>query len=411
MKFLLIANNDSDGVGQVAVNLGKELNLLGHDAKTVVLNKKYKNKKVFKLRRSFIKRVFAQLINLVKVDLNELFGFGIGTVDKKDLSKYIENSDVIIIYTFYKIFSLDQLNEILRLNKKIFLRPLDIEMASGGCHFNMNCSKYTKDCDNCHKIKLPFKFIPKHNLLKKKQIINKYKPKLLVQNNYVKKLFDKSSIFKNIEKNVLYIGANKRRSNIIGKFSARKKLNLNNDEKIILFATFDLSSYVKGGHLLTKALKILDRDKFSKKNKITLLTLGKKNSFSMNTSNIKWRHYEPTSSSLKLNQLFRSSDLMVCPSLFCFGPHIIEEALLNKIPVVAFNGGSSQDFIKNGKNGYLVEKYNINQFANSIKKILEKKFYFDDSTHKTVNTNCNPIHEAKKLIEFCSEEKNITKNL
>ena len=69
---------------------------------------------------------------------------------------------------------------------------------------------------------------------------------------------------------------------------------------------------------------------------------------------------------------------------------------MNKIPVVAFNGGSSQDLIKNGKNGYLVEKYNINQFANSIKKILEKKFYFDDSTHKAVNTNCNPYPRKLK---------------
>ena len=40
---------------------------------------------------------------------------------------------------------------------------------------------------------------------------------------------------------------------------------------------------------------------------------------------------------------------MVCLRYFCFGPHIVEEALLNKIQVVAFDGGSSQDFIKNGK--------------------------------------------------------------
>ena len=102
---------------------------------------------------------------------------------------------------------------------------------------------------------------------------------------------------------------------------------------------------------------------------------------------------------------------MVCPSLFCFGPHIVEEALLNKIPVVAFDGGSSQDFIKNGKNGYLIKKYKINQFAFSIKKILMKKFYFDESAYRTIKDNCNPVNEAKKLIEFCSKEKNITQNL
>ena len=411
MKFLFIANNDTDGVGQVATNLAKELNLLRHDTKTVVLNKKLNDKNVFELKRSLVKRIFAHLINLIKIDINELFGFGLSTICKKDLYKYIKNTDVIVIYTFYKIFSIKQLNKILSLNKKIFLRPLDIEMASGGCHFNMNCIKYTSDCSNCHKIRLPFRFIPKYNFLKKKQIINKFKPKLLVQNNYVKKLFDKSSIFKNIEKKVLYIGTNKSRSANISKMSARKKLNLKNNEKIILFATFNLASYIKGGHLLIKALKILDRDNFSKKNKITLITLGKKNSFSIETNNIKWRHYEPTTSNLQLNQIIRSSDLMVCPSLFCFGPHIVEEVLLNKIPVVAFDGGSSQDFIKNGKNGYLIKKYKINQFAFSIKRILMKKFYFDESAYRTIKNNCNPVNEAKKLIEFCSREKNITKNL
>ena len=50
MKFLFIANNDTDGVGQVATNLARELNLLGHDTKTVVLNKKLNDKKVFELK-------------------------------------------------------------------------------------------------------------------------------------------------------------------------------------------------------------------------------------------------------------------------------------------------------------------------------------------------------------------------
>jgi len=80
MKFLFIANNDTDGVGQVATNLAKELNLLRHDTKTVVLNKKLNDKNVFELKRSLVKRIFAHLINLIKIDINELFGFGLSTI-------------------------------------------------------------------------------------------------------------------------------------------------------------------------------------------------------------------------------------------------------------------------------------------------------------------------------------------
>ena len=401
MNFLLIANNDTDGVGQVAVNLSKGLNILGYKSKTLVLNKNLKDRDVFELKRSFIKRVFAHLVNIIKIDLKDLFGFGLSTIKLKSLYRYIDEADVIVIFTFYKIFSYKQLIKILKLDKKIILRPLDIEMASGGCHFNMDCMGFLNECKSCPKIRFPFKFIPRQNLLKKKEIINRFKPDLLVQNNYVKKLFDKSSIFKDIKKEVLYIGTNNKRSKLINKNLAKKKLNFKNDDKIILFATFNLSSYVKGGHLLIKALEKLDKDPFVRINNITLLTLGKKNNFLLNTKYIKWKHINTTTSNLHLNQIFRASNLMVCPSLYCFGPHIVEEALLNKLPVVAFDGGSSQDFIKNGKNGFLVKKYNINQFASSIKKVLIKNFDYDDETFKLIKDKCTSINEAKNLINYC----------
>lgn len=404
MKFLLIANNDSDGVGQVARNLCTNLNFLGHNCKTLVLNKKFSDNNIIKIKRSFIKRALAYLLNYIKVDFDELFGFGISTINLKNIKEFINDADIIVIFTFYKVLSNSQLNDLLKTKKKIFLRPLDIEMASGGCHFNMECTKYRNNCDNCHKIIYPFRFIPKINLLQKKEIINTHKPNVLVQNYYVKKVFDKSSVFKNINKKVLYIGTNETRSKFISQHLARKKLRINKDEKVILFATFNLSSYIKGGHLLVKALEILDKDIFTKKNKVTLLTLGNKQSFHFNGKNINWRHLNTTRSNRELNEIFRASNLMVCPSLFCFGPHIVEEALINKLPVVSFDLGSSQDFIVNGKNGYLVRRYNVTKFATSIKKVLIKnKFKFNNELHKKIKNSCSSINEAQELIKITSK--------
>ena len=39
MNFLLIANNDIDGVGQPAVNLCKNLSIKGHQSRLIVLHK------------------------------------------------------------------------------------------------------------------------------------------------------------------------------------------------------------------------------------------------------------------------------------------------------------------------------------------------------------------------------------
>ena len=59
--------------------------------------------------------------------------------------------------------------------KLVFLRPLDMEIISGGCHFNEKCKKYINNCNNCPKIYLSkFHNIASNNLLKKKEIFNNY---------------------------------------------------------------------------------------------------------------------------------------------------------------------------------------------------------------------------------------------
>ena len=71
-----------------------------------------------------------------------------------------------------------------------------------------------------------------------------------------------------------------------------------------------------------------------------------------------------------MNLLYRAADVLVCPSLYCFGPHIVTEALLNDLPVVGYNLGVAQDTVINNVNGYLVPKYNNKIFASSIYKTL-----------------------------------------
>ena len=55
MNFLLIANNDYDGVGQTAVNLSKNLIDKGHKSELIVLHK-FSNKKFCKKNPKIIYR-------------------------------------------------------------------------------------------------------------------------------------------------------------------------------------------------------------------------------------------------------------------------------------------------------------------------------------------------------------------
>jgi len=411
MKFLFIVNNDFDGVGQPAANLSSNLKERGHKTKIISLHKLSDNVDVIKIKRSIILRIFLFFLNFLLKDFSDLFGFGYSTIKYNKINKHIDEADVIIIYTFYKILSNEILNKILSANKIVYFRPLDMELATGGCHFNENCEKYKLDCKKCPKLSFDIFNLPKANLLKKKKIFENFEPTVFVQNNYVKNIFKNSAIFKNIKMQTVYLGANSNRCEFYSKNESRKLLNIDDTEKIILFGTFNLSSHIKGGHILVESLKILESE-YIKKNQnnasfknVRLLTIGNKNSFNIDTTNIKWTHLGMISSNKKLNLLYRAADVLVCPSLNCFGPHIVTEALLNDLPVVAFDSGVAQDSIVNGVNGYLVPCYDKYIFAQSIKEALYiKKNKGNNNKVNEIKKFCSSSYEANTIIRIGEED-------
>tara|TARA_B110000967_G_scaffold85475_1_gene88001 strand:+ start:4769 stop:6016 length:1248 start_codon:yes stop_codon:yes gene_type:complete len=407
MKFLLVTNNDFDGVGQPAINLCINLNAKGHESKVLVLHKSTNHKFVEKIKRSLFSRIILFLLNFIKKSYSELFGFGYATVSYKNLKPHIDKADIVIIFTFYKIISNKVLSKILSNKKNVYFRPLDIELASGGCHFNRECENFTLNCEQCPKLYFnKIINLPSENLKEKKRIFEKYRPKIFVQNNYVGKVFKKSSIFKNLETQPIFLGANSQRNKLISKKIAREALNIDENERIILFGAFNLASQVKGGHLLKESLKILEsKIKKNITNPVRLLTIGNKNTFVYDSTQIKWTHLGLVSSNEKLNLIYRAADVLVCPSLYCFGPHIVTEALLNDLPVVAYNLGVAQDTVINGKNGYLVPCFDNNIFADSIYKVLfNEKITIKDPSVDRIKKFCSSEFETNTFIEVAQAD-------
>ena len=71
------------------------------------------------------------------------------------------------------------------------------------------------------------------NFESKKKILNKYKPKILVQNSYTKSVLNQSAILKDLKKDILYLGTSSERSKFISKELAREYLKINKKSKLL----------------------------------------------------------------------------------------------------------------------------------------------------------------------------------
>ena len=426
MKFLLITNNDFDGVGQRTISLNNELKSLGYECKTLVFYKSLNKEYVIKIKRSIFLKYYFFLLNFLKKDFNRLFSFNFSTIKYESIKNYVKEADVIIIYSLAKFLSPDILKKIFLEKKIVYFRPLDMEFATGGCHVNFTpnasekktCLAFTRDCRNCPQLNfLNFNDIPNKILLAKKKIIEKYKPKIFTVNSFKKRIYDKSIIHKKVKTKKLFLSANKNRIKYLSKKNARKKLNFKDKEKIILFGSFNLDSKSKGGEQLKNILKkvIFELNKGNLKkykySKMILVTFGNKTSFKVNLPGLVWKHMGLVNSDEKLNLLYRASDVLVCPSINDSGPHIVTEALLNDLPIVAFNLGVAQDAIINGVNGYIIPCFNEKKFSKGILNVLFKKKTKNKTKLRKIKNLFKPMQEATEIIKYAKKDLKQSVNL
>jgi glycosyltransferase involved in cell wall biosynthesis len=109
----------------------------------------------------------------------------------------------------------------------------------------------------------------------------------------------------------------------------------------------------------------------------------------------------------KLIRKYSESKIFVCPSI-CeeSAPMVIAEALSCGLPVVAFNTGGLAERITNKINGILVEKHNINDFANSIKTLIEDNVLYKKMRNAARTTAVEELDKSnmtEKYIELFKE--------
>ena len=378
MKIIILNTSELSGGAAIAANrLMKALINNGIEAKTLLLNKQTDDENVISIQSSFYKRQLSRFIFLWErwvIFVNNRFSrknlFQVSIANTGfDVSEHplVKDADIIHIHWINQGFlSLKSIKRLVLLGKPIVWTMHDLWAATGICHYPGNCEKYKTMCYNCPMLIGGKSNDLAHKIFNEKTTLNLNRIHYVGCSRWITEKAGGSALLKNA--NIFSI-PNPIDINIFhpkDKNTARKKLQLPVDKRLLLFSAAKISDTRKGGLYFIDACNLISKEYPGLAQTIEIVWMGKEDEafFSAIKMTTHALHYVRNES--ELAGIYSSVDAFVIPSLEDNLPNTIMESMACGVPCVGFNVGGIPEMIDHQSNGYLAEYKSVEDLAQGI---------------------------------------------
>jgi glycosyltransferase involved in cell wall biosynthesis len=378
LKVVHVNTSDINGGAAIAAHrLHKALSRRNIDSQMLVIKKASDEKGVKAARdNKFEKHILSKARVLLRKVILSKYGnrrdiifspakFGL------DITKniIIQEADIIHLHWVVDGFlSLNSLDQLFSLNKKIVWTLHDMWAFTGGCHYSGTCDKFTNNCGNC-----PILNSKKENDLSRKIFEEKskvYKDRdinIITCSEWLGECAEKSKLLKNKKIKTIPNVLDENVFKHIDQNTVRDILNLDKNKKYILFGAMNSTSDSrKGWDYLKKSLQIINERYTDIKDNLELLVFGSSYLEDVDKLPFNVKFLGRFSDEIALSLIYNSADLFVAPSLEDNLPNTVLESLHCGTPVVAFDIGGMPDMIEHKENGYLSKFKNHEDLAEGI---------------------------------------------
>jgi glycosyltransferase involved in cell wall biosynthesis len=367
------------GAARAANRIYKGLQIMGIDAKMLVMYKEtndknvievltlYKKNNLFrkllkKLTDNKIKRSWWRYKNKKNVFVSDLMGSAL----KNAISKLSPD----IFHLNWVSSGFVNFKEFKRENKPIVWTIHDCFPFTGICHYFEDCDNYKTVCENCPILKSNIKNDLSAKVYRQKE--ERYKTLDIHIVSPSKWLAQKAKESTLLGNRPIYIIPNGLDTNVfspVQKKIAKETLKLNVTKKTILFGAISSTTDERKGYkYLELALEKLKSDFNS--GEIELLVFGANNR-SLQETYFSTLFLGLINDDLLLAIAYSAADVMVVPSIQEAFGQTASEAMSCATPVVAFGGTGLSDIVDHKVNGYLAQPYEEEDLALGIKWCLE----------------------------------------
>jgi glycosyltransferase involved in cell wall biosynthesis len=309
-----------------------------------------------------------------------IFSTGISGVDVRKLDD-CQWADIIHLHWINNgMINVKLLKEI---GKPIVWTMRDMWPMTGGCHYSNECKGYENRCGHCPKLNSNSGYdLSRYVLNRKKQYYTRNMTFVAIS-RWLKECAKNSYLLSEYDIKVIPNAVDTKDFFPIKKNTARKKLGLPHDKKIILLGATSIHDKYKGFDKFQSSINYLGGN-------YLFVFFGNINNEVLDLLDIEYKSLGFLRDNRTLRFAYSAADVFVAPSIQeAFGKTLVE-AMACGTPVVAFDATGPRDIVEHKVTGYLAQPFVAEDLARGIEWVLEDN-----------DQRLNLIEQSIKKVEEC----------
>lgn len=307
------------------LNTGEVLNL-GEEPGEVSVMSKFRSKTVTALQARFVQKE-SELITT----------FGIDIFFKQET---IQSNSILHIHSIYNFLNSRALKELVEQGHSLILQLHDQRFITGGCHHDLGCEAFKKDCKKCPQVHSVFHHFVTEEKKAMNWILGQQRVHVVAPSKY---LFQKALSV--VPEDRLHLIPNLaggiQTAKSLQRDEVREKLNLNPSDFVLGFCAANIDSPYKNFEYFKVLIKEIKKIWIKELPKLKIMLVGNGGEEFYDENLIRFS----SNSEIEIREHLAAMDLLLVPSKIDNVPNVIVEALLEGTPVLATRVGGIPDLL------------------------------------------------------------------
>ena len=307
------------------LNTGEVLNL-GEEPGEVSVMSKFRSKTVTALQARFVQKE-SELITT----------FGIDIFFKQET---IQSNSILHIHSIYNFLNSHALKELVEQGHSLILQLHDQRFITGGCHHDLGCEAFKKDCKKCPQVHSVFHHFVTEEKKAMNWILGQQRVHVVAPSKY---LFQKALSV--VPEDRLHLIPNLaggiQTAKSLQRDEVREKLNLNPSDFVLGFCAANIDSPYKNFEYFKVLIKEIKKIWIKELPKLKIMLVGNGGEEFYDENLIRFS----SANGMEIREHLAAMDLLLVPSKADNVPNVIVEALLEGTPVLATRVGGIPDLL------------------------------------------------------------------